>query len=338
MMNKTLKNRVSPSKIGAYLGLAVLVLASFVGMPKAFASTMTQASVLETNMNASGTSTVFVDFKAGASDAAGTLTVNFNGFTVNAAQTVVNNTCSTVFAGATGLPTGTSLTAAGASTTVTVSNVSALTSGTQYCFQLNSATALTNPVAGTYNNVIITDASDTTTVGMDIISNDQISVTATVPPSFTLAFGGNSDSLGALSSSSLKVSSGITLTVNTNAASGWGLWAEDGNGATPGLKSVAASKTIASVSVASHTMNGGAIGTEAFALGVTTGNAVTNYADAGGITGGGLSGTAYNEIASATGPATNSTVTVKELADISGATPAAVDYGDTITIVGAGSF
>jgi hypothetical protein len=303
-------------------------------LPKAFASTMTQAQVLESNMNASGSSPVFVDFKAGASDSATTLTVNFNGFTVNATQAISTGTCTSVFASATALPTTGTLTAAGASTTVTVSSVGPLTSGTQYCFQLTSATALTNPVAGNYGNIVITDGTDTTTVGVDVISNDQISVTASVPPSFTLVFGGNSSSLGALSNTALTVSGAVSLTVSTNAANGWGLWAQD---QWAGLKSTAAGKTIASVATGSnHSM--ATTNTEAYALGVTTANATTNYADAGGNTGGGLSATAYNEIASAAIPGSSVGVTVKELADISGTTPAAVDYGDTITIVGAGSF
>jgi hypothetical protein len=337
MINKTSKHRVALSKIGACLGLAILVFASFVGVsPKVFASAMSNASVLETNMNASGTSSVYVVFKAGAADAAGTVTVNFNGFTVNATQTVSTASCVAVFGGSTVvLPTTGTLSAAGATTTVTVSAVNALTSGTSYCFQLTSASAVTNPTAGNYNNVVITDGTDTTTVGVDVISNDQISVTATVPPSFTLTFGGNSDSLGALSSSTDTSSTGVSLTVATNAANGWGLWAEDANA---GLHSTAANKTIATVPTTANYNFATNHNAENYGMGVTTGNATTIYADAGGHTGAGLSTSAYNEIATAGAPTSSATVTVKELANISGTTPAAVDYGDTITIVGAGSF
>jgi hypothetical protein len=344
MMNKIHKYKVVPSKIGTYLGLAVLVFASLVNMTggKVFASTMSQASVLETNMNASGGSTVFVDFKAGAADAAGTVTVNFTGFTVNASQTVSGTTCNTAntgpFQSATSLPSGTSLTAAGSGTTATVSNVSALTSGTQYCFQLTSASAVTNPVAGNYNSIVITDGTDTTTVGVDVISNDQISVTATVPPSFTLAFGGNSEALGTLSSSADTTGSVITLTVSTNASNGWGLWAEDANS---GLHSTASGGSIPSVGTVSSNPNynfSTHTGTAGFGLGVTSGNATTAYADASNQTGAGLFSTAWSEVASANAPANGSSVTIQNFANIAGTTPAAVDYTDTETIIGAGSF
>lgn len=326
------------SRAVAYLGIAVLLLAGLGIVPKvSAASTMTAASVLESNMNSSGTSKFYVDFKAGASDAAGSLTITWPaGFTVNATQTVATAACTSLFSGAIALPSSTSLSAAGSGQVVTVSNVNTLTSGTQYCVDLTAASAITNNSSTGNYTVSLADGTDTTTVGIDIISNDQVTVTATVAPSFTLSFGANSDSLGTLSSSSLTTSTGVALTVSTNGANGWGLWAQDSNA---GLHSTAASKTIATVSTGSnHTMNGGTIGTEAYALGVTTANATTNYADAGGITGGGLSSTVYNEIASAAVPGSSVGVTVKELADISGTTPAAPDYGDTITIIGAGSF
>jgi hypothetical protein len=86
------------------------------------------------------------------------------------------------------------------------------------------------------------------------------------------------------------------------------------------------------------TMNGGTIGTERYALGVTTANATTNYADAGGTTGSGMSNTTWNEIAKSASAGSNVTVTAKELADISTSTPNASDYADTITIIGDGSF
>jgi hypothetical protein len=184
--------------------------------------------------------------------------------------------------------------------------------------------------------VTLADSTDTGTAGIDIISNDQIGVTATVGQAFTLSFGANTDALGALSTGNLTTSSGVNLTVTTNATNGWGLWAEDSNA---GIRSTTQSHTVATVSTGSnHTMNGGSVGTEAYALGVTTANATANYADAGGITGGGLSSSAFNEIASAASAGSNVTVNVKELADISGTTPYASDYADTVTIVGDGSF
>jgi hypothetical protein len=319
------------------LAAALLVLTALLSAHKAYATTMTFASVLETNMNSSGTSSFMIDFKAGANDSASTLTITWpGGFTVNATQTVATAACTSVFSGANALPSTSTLTAAGSGQVVTISNVDALVSGTQYCAELTSSSAVTNNSSTGNYTVSIADGTDGATVGIDIISNDQIVVSATVLPTFTLSFGGNTDSLGTLTKSALATSSGVALSVTTNAVHGWGLWAEDSNA---GLHSVNASKTIASVSTGSnHAMNGGIIGTEAYALGVTTANATANYADAGGTTGGGLSSSAFNEIASANAAGDNVGVTVKELADVSGTTPAASDYSDTITIVGAGSF
>jgi hypothetical protein len=338
MLNKTVKSGSVIQKSGLYLGVVVLLFASLAAtMHRAYAaSTMTSASVLESNMNSSGTSTFFVDFKAGAADGPGTLTITWPaGFTVATSQTPTTTACTSIFSGAAALP-GT-LTAAGSGQVITISSVTSLTSASQYCVGLTGTTPITNNATPGNYTVALADGTDTTSVGVDVISNDQISVTASVAPSFTLGFGSNSDALGTLASGSLTVSSpGVNLTVSTNAANGWGLWAEDSNA---GLHSTAASKTIASLSAGSnHTMNGGTLGTEAYALGVTTANATTAYADAGGITGGGLSATALNEIASAAIPGSSVGVTVKELADISGTTPAAPDYGDTITIIGDGSF
>lgn len=334
MLQKAIKNSVKLRTFNIYLAVALLLAAGVIAaVPKVFASTMTQASVLESNMNSSGTSKLYVDFKAGAADGAGTFTITYPaGFTINATQTVATATCTTLFSGASALPSGSTLSAAGSGQVITVSNVSALTSGSQYCVDLTSTSAVTNHATPGNYEVDLADGTDIAHTGIDVISNDQINVDATVPPTFTLGFGANVDHLGTLAAGSVSSSTGVALTVSTNAANGWGLWAMDTNA---GLHSTAASKTIASVSTGSpHTFTSGS---EQYGLGVTTGNATTNYADSGS-TGSGLSSSAFNEIASATGPGSSVGVTVKELAAISGVTPAAPDYSDTITIIGAGSF
>jgi hypothetical protein len=329
-------NRKRVQIIAAVVGL---VGANLALIPAAHATTyMTHASVLEYNMNASTTSSVAIAFTAGAADAAGTVTVNFGswGGTVNATQTVATTNCQTITGATNVLPSGTSLAAAGSGSTVTISNVSALTSGSSYCAILTSTSAVTNPAATGVYPVILTDAADTATTAVDVITNDQVSVSATVPPTFTMSLSGNTDAFGSLSSTGLTATGGVTTTIATNGNYGWYLSAMDSNA---GLRSTSQAKTIASVATGSNTaMNGGKIGTEAYALGVTTGNATTNYADAGGITGSGLSTTVYNQIASGTAATNGATVTTKELADVAATTPAATDYADTVSLVGAGSF
>lgn len=335
-------------KIGIILALTTLLTASLGYLPKVFATTyMTHASVIEYNMEVGGTSQVVVAFTAGASDVAGSLTVNFNGWTgssagiVNNTQTINTTGCTALTGASNALPTSGTLTAAGATSIVTVSSVGALTSGQSYCFNLTSASAVTNPTSAGQSTVTITDASDTSTLAIDVISaspGDAVTVSATVPPSFTLALGGSTDAFTAnLSSSVYEITSGVTATINTNAASGWGLWAEDSNNPS-GLHSASEAHTIASVATGSNSNFITDENSEAYGLGVTTANATTNYADAGGHTGGGLSYNTFNEIASSASPASNATATIKELADISSTTPAAQDYSDVITVVGAGSF
>lgn len=304
-------------------------------LPQAHAATMTRASVIEYNMNAAQASAFAVVFTAGASDASGTLTVNFGtwGGTVNASQTVATTGCQAT-TGATNVLPGT-LTASGTGQVVSVAGVTALTAGQSYCVVLTSASAVTNPAAtGTYP-VILNDNGDTVTVAIAVITNDQVTVSATVPPSFTMSLSGNTDTLGNLSASSVTSSTGVTTTISTNGNYGWYLLAQDTQA---GLRSTSQSKTIPSVALGSNANMTTKIGTESYALGVTTANATTNYADAGGTTGGGLSTTAFNQIAIGSGAVSGATITTKSLATIAATTPAANDYSDTITLVGAGSF
>jgi hypothetical protein len=320
----------------------VLILANVAYYQKADAANLTQTSVAETNMVATGTSSVALSFKTSASGGGTALTLTFTGWTggsagvVNATQTVTNGCAG--FSGMAGANLPGTPTASGNAATgvITFSGVTTLAASTAYCVTLSSASAVTNPTATGVYTVPITAGNDSSTVAVDVISNDSYTVSATVSPTFTLSLPSTTDALGTLSSGSLTTSAGVTATVNTNANSGWFLWAEDTRA---GLFSPSEAKTIATVSTGSnHAMNGGIIGTEAYALGVTTANATTNYADAGGTTGGGLSTSVYNEIATNAAPASNVTVNLKELADIAGSTPAGNDYTDVITIVGAGSF
>ena len=80
--NLLTKHRTPTIKLTAGLALLVIGLANLTSFGHVSATTyMTNASVIEYNMNASGTSSVALAFKAGAADSAGTLTVNFSGWT-----------------------------------------------------------------------------------------------------------------------------------------------------------------------------------------------------------------------------------------------------------------
>ena len=334
--------------------LAIVVLSNLIILPKVFATTyLTKSSVILTNMNSGGTSSVIIEFTTSSSNTGTALSLQFSGWTggaagiVNTTQPVSNSyngtNCTTITGASANLP-GTPA-ATGSSSTVTFSGITAMTASTSYCEVLTSASAVTNPTSTGVQTAIITAGSDAASnVSIDIISNDQVVVTATVPPSFTLALSGNTDAFtGNLASGSVGSTTGITATVNTNAKNGWFLFGSDAN---TGIRSTTQSYTVASKTPGTNATL--SAGTEGFLTGLPAGgitqgsgagttSAVTAYASSGSGNGSGLD-TNERQIASSTGTANGAVVTVKEYAAISAVTPAATDYSDTITLVGAGSF
>lgn len=317
------------------------------------AASLTSTRVRLNRMAAGATTSVRVVFTT-ASAGATSVAVNFNGTdtttwtgstgAVNATQTVSSASCAAE-TGATALP-GASLAAAGSGSTITISNVTALSASTAYCVDLTSASAVTNPTAGEYHPQI-TVGSDSTTVAVRVITNDQIVVSATVPATFNFSLGANADSFPTtgLSSSSVVSTSGVSATINTNAKTGWLVWAKDAN---TGLSSTSQGKTIASTTPGTFaTLSNG---TEGYVFGVTSitqgsgaglASAVAAYdaTASGGVNanGSGLD-TSLRQVASSTGTASGASLTFKERAAISATTPSATDYTDTIYLVAAGSF
>jgi hypothetical protein len=206
---------------------------------------------------------------------------------------------------------------------------------------LTSATSVTLPTAGEYHPVV-TAGADNTTVAVRTVSNDSVVVTAIVPPAFNFVLSGNTDSFTAnLAAGSVGITTGITATVNTNAKNGWIAWAK---GTNTGLTSAAASKTIAATTPGTSATL--VAGTEGYTAGITaiaqgsglgTTTAVAAYDATGAAHGSGLD-TTYRQIASSTGTAASAVITIRERAAINALTPAANDYTDTITIIGAARF
>lgn len=342
-------------KLQVVLAISILVVANILFIQRANAAFLTQTSVILTNMNASGASAIIFKFHTSAGNTGTGLTISFPSYTggaagaVNATQTVAttyNSVNCTTITGATANLPGTPTASGNASTgLITYAGTSALTANTTYCGVLSGSAITANPTATGPTTAVITAGTDSaTTVGIDIISNDQVVVSAVVPPAFTMALSGNTDSFTSnLSSGSVTGTTGMTVTVNTNATNGWILWGSDNN---TGLTSATQSHTIASKTPGT---NGSlAAGTEGYltglpAAGITQGSgagttsATTAYASSGAGNGSGLD-TTPRQVASSTGTANGAIVTLKEYAAISGVTPAAADYSDTITLVGAGNF
>jgi hypothetical protein len=347
-MPKNIKNYFA-GRVAIILSILTLLFANLAFIPKVFATTLTHTTVMEYNMNSGGTSQLAVAFTAGAADAVGSVVLTFTGWTggsagiigASASQTSTTTGCTALTGATNPLATlGTPTSVPGSGTITQPWTVTALTSGQSYCFILTYASAVTNPTStGVYSVNVAVDGTDTNNVALDVITNDQIVVSATVIPSFTMVLTPNTDTLGTLTSSAYTVSTNsVTATVNTNGAYGFSLWVEDSNA---GLHSTIAAKTIASLSVANHAMNGGQIGTEGYVIGAPTisaGTIAAPYVDTTGWSGGGVLSTGYSLLASNTVASSADVIPIKEIADISGTTPPATDYTDTITVVGAGSF
>lgn len=256
-----------------------------------------------------------------------------------------------------GIGTATNVT----STTVTFPSSNLTSNSTLYCFQwTNTTTALQLPAsaANSEQATVSTENSsatvlDSTNIALSTYGNDQITVSATVPPSFSFSLASSTSNLGTLSPGSVSVSAGDAVTVTTNAKGGYILWAEDSR---QGLFSPGASYTI---KVSGASASGGsnytlAAGTEGYVLDpvVTTpgsGCTLTTATSGGDNYGGGATssfnggsfGDEFLPIANCitgTTQAAGDVVTLYEITAISGVTPAGSDYTDLITTVAAGSF
>jgi hypothetical protein len=276
------------------------------------------------------------------------LTIDFGGtITVGAAPAPSSATCAAE-TGATALP-GT-LTGAGASGVITISGVTNLAASTAYCVDLTSGTAVTNPAAGEYYVNIATRTSapatiDTARVAVRIVANDQITVTASVPPTFNFVLDGNTTAFTAeLTPGTKRTTTARTVTVNTNAKTGWVTWLR--NADANGLYSAGTNSNIAPTTPGTAVDVDAAPSTEQYVWGVTgttqvAGVGTTTIASAYDATatneGSGIDNS-YRTVASSNGTSQDAVVTIVSAATISPITPASSDYTDIIQVIGAGNF
>ncbi len=261
-------------------------------------------------------------------------------------------TASVASCGATSLPG--SLTVTGSNTpgskNITITGVTNLSATSTYCVDIGRTSTndpVINPAAGIYAITVETQDSgsariDHSVIGARVISDDQIVVSAVVPPSFNFVLDANSTSFtSSLDTGDIVHTTPRTVTITTNATQGWIAWARDSN---TGLTSAAAGHTIPSTTPgAAATLSPG---TEGYVLGVTAvdasgGGSVTvasAYAGGAGDDNGAGLDTTFRQIASANGTANGDVLTLRGKAAINTMTPAGIDYTDTWTIIGAGSF
>lgn len=269
--------------------------------------------------------------------------------------------------GATGLTNvGTATSVDNTAKTVTFPLSTALTPtvGNMYCFNFSGTNTLTTGSTAAISlqgNVTTFDASsvqiDTSNIALNVVdvtgtlSNDQVVISATVPPIFQFVLSATTDTIpatGNLDYTAVNESSGVTVTVHTNAKQGWIAWAKDSN---QGLKSASAGNYVIPSVAWAHTGANGTpttitAGNEQYGLVVTasvtgTSTCTTTVAPeyAAGANQVGAFEPNFQQIGQCSGGTSNGDqLTLKERATIKSTTPAATDYTDTMTVVGAGSF
>jgi hypothetical protein len=281
---------------------------------------------------------------------------------------VVSSTAAHWTVTTTNLPAGaTAWPGIGTATTVTGKTVrfpsTSLTGATFYCFNFASGTGasdrtLKNGSAGyvgitgsltTYASGGVT-INEQTNWATSIIADDQVVVSAVVPPSFNFSISGNTDAFTTnLDPLAIVGTTGVTFSIVTNAKSGWIAWVKDSE---QGLYSATANYKINTAGtvdgapttlVASGASEGYGLAASIItdAAGGCTVGTDAEYTPGGSSDAGTLSAN-FQPVASCTGvpPATSNGDTVKivERASIAGGTPAGSDYTDVITVVGAGNF
>ncbi len=341
--------RVEKLRVSITLVFTLLVIIVTSGVHIEAAS-LSGTSIRFNRMRASTASTFRLTFTVPAGNAATEASVMI-GFPDAFTVATTGLTTNTASCGATALP-GT-LTAAGNNTngqkSIIISGLTNLSATSTYCVDIGRATndPVTNPTAGIYAVTVTTRTSgpadiDTATIGARVIADDQIVVSAVVPPSFNFVLDGNTTSfVSALDTADIVQTTPRTVTITTNATQGWIAWALSSNS---GLSSAAAGHTIASTTPGTGaTLSSGS---EGYILGVTATDAggggsvsiVSAYAGgAGDDNGSGLDGT-FRQIASSDGTANGDILTLRGKAGVAPLTPAGVDYTDTWTVIGAGSF
>lgn len=337
---------IRPIALAAFLVFSLVLPA--LSHSLAYAADLTQSSVRFDRMQISTATTGTVCAKPATTATEADVQVVFpTGYTLGTAANFTVNT--TNLAWPTGGTAWPSIATATNVTSQTVTFPSGdLTVGTLYCFNWTNSAAVTvkSSASGSNTGTITTRTSvpaaiDTATYSTASVTGDQITVSATVPSTFSFALSANTDALGTLATGSVTTSpTPRTATVSTNAKNGWMVWAKDAN---TGLLSTSASSTIASTTPGSNSTL--VAGTAGYNTGITSTQAggsgtisiAAPFVGSSAGQGGGLD-TSLRSLASSNGTADTAVLTIKNNAAISPTTAAASDYSDTITVIGAGLF
>lgn len=332
--------------------LASLFLPLFFWMTPAKAGNFEQVYIRLDRLKASTTTGGTVCAQADTASTEADVQVVFpTGFTVNTTASNWTVTTTNLPSGATAWPSiGTASAVSGQTVTFPSGD---LVVSTLYCFNFSGTSTLTTSTAGNDKTGTVTTRTsgpatiDSSGYALSIVSDDQIVVSATVPATFSFSLSGNTDSFSGNLSTTTASTSGRTVTIATNAASGWVAWVKSANAALNSASTGASIATAGSVDN-SPTDLASATGyvldvnvTTDSGTGTGTVSQASNYgAEYNGTntTSGGTLSTSFQPIAASDGTTDGDVLTLIERAKISAVQAAATDYTDTLTVVAAGRF
>jgi hypothetical protein len=222
---------------------------------------------------------------------------------------------------------------------IAASSVITIRIGTNAVIGTTGDKQITNPNTSGSKTIAITGTfTDTGSIAVPIATDDQVVVSASIDPSITFTLSSTTAALGTMTTGAVAASAAITLTMGTNAGSGYGVTIQDeGSGASDGLYKSAAPTRLIDSNTADLTA-----GTEGYGARATTGTGsptiVAPYNQAGTNPVGALQRTAQSMI-TYSGPTgvTNQTATLIFRAAISASTSAG-SYADTATLIMTGNF
>ena len=328
------------SKLGAVLVLIIGLF--FVSAGEVSAARFTNAVIRYNRMMTGVGTTVQVIFTPTTVGSEAKVRLVFESATPGAVPVVdVTN----IGTGVTALPGTLAVTKVGDSSFV-VTGVTDLTVGAKYAFNVAN---VTNPAAGDYQDQVATLTSgdaviDSSIVTTRIITNDQVVITANVPPTFSFSLSANLDAFTLdLDSAAVRVTSGIGVSIATNAAKGWIGWIKSANSA---LSSITTGESIATSGTVDGTPSTCSAGSDCY---VVDANITTSGTGAGSLTidpeyngvaasSGGALGSVLVPFASRSGKTNGDLITLLSYASITAGKAAGNDYTDTWTVVGAGNF
>lgn len=361
--------RGAKSPFLVYVLVSSLIVASLpYQLWRAYASTITSAKIVFTTIEQSTTADQTIEFITPTGVAAGeTITVTYptgfdvSTFAVNNADLAVSaaGSCAsfsdvTLAASPSGATwgvavSGQAITFTSGTGTVAAGRCVQIEFGSNATTGAAGATFITNQSAAQNNSDplvnITAGASDSGSIAVEIISGSTVSVSAAVVTSISCALNDTSAAFGTFTINTVTTADSTPVwTISTNATAGYVLSVKSaGNGVAAGLYSSGASYNIASATADLASASSG-YGLQATKSDGDAGSATTTVASPFTATGtnvGTLVITAIpgsgTQVASASGPVANATVTSTLKAKVSGLVPAG-SYVDTLTYSCSGTF